>query len=322
MPIPTELLQLSYERRVRRRDDLLAWKGVLLPKLEELLDIASLVKTGGSPKYQVIDLKSHQGFRQSKISFPSHSGSPMIAYLLIPDGLAQKRPGLVVIPGHGVGAKGAIGDVRDYQQAVGKVLAEAGYVVIVPELLTFGERSVRNRDGGDGHVGYGNYVLELGRPLIALQLAEVIESKRILQELAEVDRDRIGVVGISVGGKLAYLTAAVDQTMKVVVVASGLSSLLKVARGYDPPHDQIPGLLRYADTTDLAGLVVPRPMLLQYGEREWGPYGYEARGQVSYRYLRAVYEMMNRPDDLVLDIHPGGHTYNLPKVIEFLERHL
>lgn len=271
MPMPTELLELSYERRVTCKEDVQAWKRVLLVKLKDLLDMASLFEEGGPPKYQVIDVNSDQGFRQSKISFSSHSGSPMIAYLSMPNGSTQKRAGLVVIPGHGVGARGAIGDVWDYQQAIGKVLAESGYVVVVPELLTFGERSVRNKEGADGHDTYGNYVLELGRPLIALQLVEVIESKRILQDMAEVDRDRIGVVGISMGGKLAYLAAAMDQDTKVVVVASGLSSLLKVARGYDPPHDQIPGLLRYADYSDLAGLIVPRPMLLQYGEKEWGP---------------------------------------------------
>lgn len=322
IPPPKRILELSYKRMVSRREDVPNWRGALLGRLRESLAVSSLFSQSDCPKFQVMTTKKTEEFQQTKISFPAFYGDTVIAYLLIPNVSSEKRPGLVVIPGHGVGARGAIGEIRDYQRGIAKILVKAGYVVVVPELITYGERSILTGDVTDDHVRYGNYSLQLGRPLIALQLAEVLQSKCILQGLPETNKDKIGVVGISMGGRLAFLAAAIDLDVKVAVVASGLGSSLEVEKGYGDPHDEIPALLTYADYTDLAALVAPRPMLLQYGEKERGPYWYEARNKISYNSIRVVYEMLGKQSNLVLDIHEAGHTYNLPKVIEFLKSYL
>src|SRR5262249_28736652 len=53
----------------------------------------------------------------------------------------------------------------------------------------------------------------------------------LLQSLPEVDGDRIGVIGHSLGGHNALFVAAFDSRLKVVVTSCGFNSFLKYAKG-------------------------------------------------------------------------------------------
>lgn len=276
------------------------------------------------PEYSVVEEEQYPGFRQLKITFPAYYDDTVIAYLLIPSkGQAQRLSAVVVIHGHDDGARSAIGAIEssDGQNAIARELALNGHIVIVPELRGFGEREfdfLRK-----GHVTFATFSWEVGIPNTTILLSEVLQCVQILKNLPEADPSRIGVAGLSLGGRLSYLTAAVDTDVKAVVSTSGLTSTLEVARGNGGAlHDGIPGLLQYADYRDLAGLVAPRPMLLSWGLKENFVYWYEAHEHVTYNYIKAIYAMLGSADKLVLNTHNGGHAYDVQAVVEFFEHHL
>lgn len=320
------LTQLSFARRVRGREDLGPWQQAARQKLEELLNLPEPARLT-APEYEVLHDFAGPGYQGQKIAFACFDGQTVLAYLLLPRPLAGGLPGILALPGHGLGARSTVGLVesRDGQMSMAAVLASQGYAVMAPELRSFGEREIggyRDPAGRKTHEVFGNFMLSLGRPLLGLTLAEAIQAFLILAGHQAVDRRRLGVAGLSQGGRLAHLLAALRPEARACLVASGLASSLIYDRGYSDPHDEVPGLLRYFDYPDLAGLVAPRPLLLSWGLREWGPYWWEARENTTYQYLRSIYALADAPENLDLDIHPGAHAYHPEGVLRFFAKAL
>ena len=137
-------------------------------------------------------------------------------------------------------------------QSVGRELLSLGVASLALDLPFHGER--------DGDVG------SLSRNPLALvgawrsAIAESRDAITWLASHASVDTERIGVVGYSLGGFLALMTAAEDERLRVVALA---------AAGDLPDHTPYASLIR--------GLVNPlraaerlggRPLLLVNGTRD------------------------------------------------------
>lgn len=328
MDLPPGLLSLSFAGTVRQASDIPVWRAALRGKLIDLLNLPPQVLEGPAPAFTVREVHPLEGYRQERLEFAAFDGQKVIAYLLQPrQPLAEPGPAVLVAHGHGLGARSAIGLVEsaDGQKAVARVLAQAGYTVLVPELRSFGQRDITgvcDPVGRRGHEIFANFAMETGRPLLSLLLAELLHAHQILAGLPGVDPARVGVVGLSLGGRLSYMTAALQEDIKVCLVASGIDSYLRVNRGNHHLHDTVVGLLRYGDYPDYAGLVAPRPLLLSWGLAEPFPYCVEVRELATHGCLAPIYQMLGRPRNLVLNLHPGGHTYDLKAALDFLGRYL
>jgi dienelactone hydrolase len=93
----------------------------------------------------------------------------------------------------------------------GKELAERGYVVLAPDYPNFGEHKVD--------------VYELG--YVSASMKAIWDNMRgvdLLQSLPEVDPQRIGVIGHSLGGHNAIFTAAFDQRIQAAASSCGFNA--------------------------------------------------------------------------------------------------
>jgi dienelactone hydrolase len=326
LDLPPGLLSLSFDRVVKQAGDIPAWRQTLRAALIDLLNIPPEVLEGPAPAFQVVGKTDHDGYTQQRLEFQSFDGQTVIAYLLRPrGGGGQPGPGVLVAHGHGLGARSTIGQIEssDGQKAVARVLAQHGYTVLVPELRTFGEREITavcDPVGRRAHEIFANFAMETGRPLLSLLLAELMHAYHILAGLEQVDPTRLAMVGFSLGGRLSYMSAVLQPGFKACLVASGIDSYLRVNRGNHHLHDTVIGLLRYADYPDVAGLVAPRPLLLSWGLAEPYPYCVEVRELATHGLVSRIYQMLGQPRNLVLNLHPEGHTYDLPTALDFLDR--
>ena len=171
---------------------------------------------------------------------------------------------------------------RKGPQAHARMLARHGYGV-----LLFDRRGEGESDGDPTSWGWGNE-----RDLKA--------AIGFLRHRADVDPDRIGGLGLSVGGEMMIQTAA--ETTALKAVASEGAGMRSVRETLDSPassdkwvatpfkvvetaavavfHDQLPP----ASLVDLVTKVRPRPLLLMYsgtgqgGEVELNPEFYRAAG--------------------------------------------
>lgn len=309
-----------------------AWRGSVLARLRALVSLRPVPLS--DVESRDVDV-SGASYRLTRLTYPSpSSGDRIVAYRLLPRARssADGRPAVVLaIPGTGAGAvDGLLGRKSDYQRAAAVELARRGYAVYVPESAGIGERAfdagwLEKRGYHSQHV-LGMYGLWSGETLAGIFLSDLQATLKVIEADPEVDGRRIATFGISRGGTLAMLTAALSPSVRGAVVASGLrDSDEYVATYFD--HVLIPGQGRYFFDSDIAGTIAPRPLLVTYGrkfEQVGAVYGEanelqeEVRTLRTARRVRAIYGMRGAQTAFRVVVHDRGHTWDEDATTTFL----
>lgn len=149
-----------------------------------------------------------------KIRFQAELGDHVPAYLLVPKKLNGPAPAMLCLHQTitiGKDEPAGLGGSPNLHYA--DELARRGFVCLVPDYPSFGEyaydfAAVRDRyPSGSMKAIWNN-----------------IRAVDLLESLPEVNPDRIGVIGHSLGGHNALFTAAFDQRIKAVVTSCGFTA--------------------------------------------------------------------------------------------------
>jgi dienelactone hydrolase len=148
----------------------------------------------------------------------------------------------------------------------------------------------------------------------------VLEARRLVDWLRarpDLDGERLGAMGISGGGALCLLHAALDQRVRAAVISGYLcdwrASIFAV---HHCTCNYVPGLARFGGISDLAGLVAPRPLLAEAGERD--PLFPLAGVRRSAARLRAIYARSGAGGAARLSVFPGRHRIDGRAAYPFL----
>lgn len=149
--------------------------------------------------------------------------------------------------------------------ALGRALAQRGATVICPDLPCFGDRQ------GDGpESALSKAKLWNGQTLLGQMIADLLTAHDVLCAMARPDRTI--ALGISMGGTLAYLCAAlraqINACAHLCVFANIAPLIASGAHDLHGAYLTIPGLLPNYDIADLAALVAPRPQFLFTGAQD------------------------------------------------------
>lgn len=135
----------------------------------------------------------------------------------------------------------------------------------------------------------------------------VWDAQRLLDYLCtlpEVDRERIGIIGHSLGAKMALYAAAMDERIKAVVFSEGgIGFRMSNYDDYWYLGERMKSLPPGTDQHELLALIAPRAFLLIGGDE------YDKAGSWHYvNAARAVYETYGRPRQIGYFNHHSGHT--------------
>jgi len=134
------------------------------------------------------------------------------AYLLIPKGIPDPMPAMLCLhPTSPLGKAQICGLGGKPSRFYAHELAQRGYVCLAPDYPSFGDYAYdfRSDDYASGTMkGIWNH----------------IRAVDLLESLPEVRRDRIGVIGHSLGGHNALFVAAFDQRLRAVVTSCGFTA--------------------------------------------------------------------------------------------------
>lgn len=335
---PDSFLQLSYEQASREyafkasnEAEWSVWREQLKPKFIELLGGFPQVKSELKVKLiEEVDCLDH--IRQ-RVEFESYPGFAFPAYVLIPKNISGKLPAVIACHGHGYGSKDTVGLEPDgaprkeatYHKDFALELMRKGFLVIVPELLGFGDTRLKEDAAkppwDNSCYRIATNLLMMGQTLAGHRIYQIIRTLDYLETRADVDMNRIGCMGISGGGLVAGFTAAVDDRIKAVVV-SGYVNLFRdsIMAVHHCVDNFIPGILQYAEMPDILALNAPRPMLVEAGTKDH-IFPIEATRE-AIRQLEQVYEVLGVPERLEQDVFKGGHEISGQKAYDWLKRWL
>ncbi|MCC2669732.1 MAG: prolyl oligopeptidase family protein [Armatimonadetes bacterium] len=156
---------------------------------------------------------------RKKLTFASAPGERVPAYLLIPRGLKGKAPAILAL--HQtveIGKDEAAGLGGSPGLHYGHELAERGFVVLAPDYPTLGEHKVDVYERG-----YASGSMKA--------IWDNMRAVDLLRTLPEVDDDRIGCLGHSLGGHNTIYTGAFDERIKAMVSNCGFNAFGKYYNG-------------------------------------------------------------------------------------------
>jgi dienelactone hydrolase len=156
-------------------------------------------------------------------------------------------------------------------------LAERGFAVLAIDVACFGERQGQGADGlrgGAGEMSAAKFDLWAGRTLWGRIVRDDQLALDYLASRPEVDPDRIGAMGMSMGATRTWWLMALDERIKAGVAVACLTRYqdLIAAGGlkYHGIYYYVPGMLRHFDTEAVVAACAPRPLLCLNGDEDAG----------------------------------------------------
>jgi dienelactone hydrolase len=297
---------LSYLQPAFR--DLNAWKRKARGKLLELLHYAP---PKCEPNPEVVERVDRGDYIREKVWFNTTPDLRVPAYVLIPKNAKFPAPGLVALHDHGgfyFYGKEKLIEMEDENptltefkrrsyagRSIASDLARQGYVVLVMDMFYWGERRMLldddpadwrerpahisaeriaefNRRAGASEQLVGRTIYSAGFTWAGVLFWDDIRSVDYLCSRPEVDRKRLGCVGLSVGGLRSCHLAALDDRLKAAVVVGWMASFptqLKTKIVHTIGHTKlVPGLYRSLDYPDVASLAMPKALLVINGKQD------------------------------------------------------
>jgi len=322
--------RLRFQASTKRQAE--EWQKALRAKLIELI--------GGIPSARpplrpvTLETRAFPGYRREKIVFDSRPGVSVLAYLLLPERAQPPAATVICVPGHGRGVDDIVGideqglertDKAGYQHDFAIQVAEAGMAAVAIEPMAFGCRRdpINARQGlsRKGCEPAAGGALLIGETMIAWRVWDVMRTLDYVATRPELDASRIGCMGISGGGTATLFSAAVEPRLRAAMVSGYLNtfrdSIGSLAHCID---NYVPGILNWAEMHDIAGLIAPRPLFVESGEKD-NIFPIAASIE-SFQHVREIYAIFQAADRVEQEVFPGEHSFWGQRGIPFMARHL
>lgn len=270
---------------------------------------------------RVVGVDQKDGYRIEKFVFDNGVDSEVPGYIALPDHRKGRLPAILTMHGHSSSKENMFGYAPSSQNVV-ELLVRRGYVVLGIDNYFNGERKGTGPAGAlermegeesDQEMSLFKLNLWLGRTLWGMMLRDEQIALDYLASRPEVDPERIGAQGMSMGSTRAWWLGAIDDRVKAVVGVACFTryeDLIAIrelkAHGI---YYFVPGLLRHFDTEGVMALLAPRPFLALTGDRDAGspPEGMKTLEAI----LNRVYQLYGKPGSFKSVIYPDtGHVYN------------
>lgn len=344
-----------------RFTDLQSWKQQARAKVKELLHYHP---EPCAPQAEVIERVDCGDFVREKILFNTTSDIRVPAYLLLPKGEEKPSPAIVALHDHGgyfvYGKEKLVRLENEHPtmtqfkdnyyggRSVADELARRGYVVIVIDMFYWGERRMLMPE--DSRLWHTRDVMSeqdirafnmrssqltwqtgvglsiAGITWAGLMFWDDIRTIDYLVSRPEVDPDRIGCCGLSVGAYRAVHLAGLDERIKAAVVVGWMCSfpaMLQNKLSSIGPMKIIPGLYQLMDLPDIAAMTCPGALMCIHGTRD-GLFTNEGVHQ-AFKKLTNIYSKAGVPEKFAGVTYDGPHEFNAPmqdKAFAWLEQWL
>ena len=322
-------LQLTFRADTKKQAE--AWQKKLRAKVNEL--VGGFPDRGAPPKAEMLDKRDYPAYTREKFMFESRPGVMVLGYLLLPK-KAGPHATMICIPGHGRGVDDIVG-IDDkgrersrkeaYQFDFAIQAVEHGMAAIALEPMGFGcRRDPKARSRGLGNSSCqpaAGAALLFGETMIAWRVFDVMRTIDWIETRRDLDAKRVGLMGISGGGTCTLFGAALDTRIQAAFVSGYLNtfrdSILSLSHCID---NYVPGILNWCEQYDVAGLIAPRALFAESGEKDnIFPI---AAARESFAKVKRIYEVMGAPESCAHEVHAGEHVFHGAQGFPFMAKAL
>jgi hypothetical protein len=303
---------------------------------EKFFDLLGDFPQPVTPEPEVIYSVEEDGIIRERVIFDSEENMSVPCVVLRPADMKADGSNAAILCSHGHGAygkepvagnKSSAGlreSITNHQYNYGEIMARAGYLTISPDLRVFGERG----DGGNPYPGRDKCNVHFlrgamwGVYTLTLNIWDMKCCVDYLQTRAEVDPERIGMMGLSQGGTMTTFATAAEPRIKCADIIGYLNPWqgFAINRANWCGSQMVPGIYKYFDVHDIAGLIAPRPLLIEMGVQDTC---FFIEDQLKgFAALQKIYEAAGAGEDLWADMHPGEHGFANNKAHEFFGKYL
>lgn len=200
---------------------------------------------------------------------------------------------------------------------IGDELARRGYVVLATDALYWGDRGRKEGPEYETQQELAANLFQLGLTWAGIIIYDDIRSAQFLQGLPEVDPNRIGCIGLSLGAHRTWNLCAATDIVKVGAAICWMGDTLSLmAEGSNQTRGQsaftmiLPGLRNALDYPDVASIACPKPMLFFNGYQDtlFPVDGVER----AYKRMQNVWESAGASDRLVTKLWDVPHEFSGP----------
>jgi dienelactone hydrolase len=290
---------------------------------------AAFVKSFERHRVPLVSSETRDGLLREKLTVSSEAGVRVPVLLVRLAGDAVRRPAVVCLHGLGGSKEGLSGYLEEF--------ARRGFVGVALDARYHGDRAgdltkamIESFRTGRGHPYLWDTVWDTWRAL------------DYLQTRPDVDKNRLGVMGISLGGHTTWMVSA-DPRVKVAVPCISVCSwrwqldhagykqrVSNLQGAFDAVRDDLgekevnrrvvaaawerwmPGVPSRFDCQDILAAFAPRPLLILGGDSD--PVAPLAGARVAFDVIEPAYRRAGAADRLQIVIaEKSGHTVTGPQ---------
>ena len=245
---------------------------------------------------QIFGKIEHEDYTVEKVHFEPFPGFFTTGNLYRPKGKTGPFPGIVSPHGHW--EHGRLEDIeRGSIPARCINFAKQGYVIFAYDMIGYNDsgKQIEHRFGGAREGLWGLSAM-------GLQLQNGIRAIDFLQNLPDVDKERIGCTGASGGGTQTFILTAVDERIKVSAPVNMISATMQGGC----LCENAPNLRLEASNLEIGALMAPRPLLLVSCTGDWTV----KTPTVEYPAIRSIYAHFDAADKVHQVQVDAEHNYN------------
>ena len=262
-------------------------------------------------------------YTRTLVTYVVEEGEHVSAWLLTPQAVTPPGgwPALLAIHQHAgqydLGKSEPAGLGGNPMYAYGQEVCRRGYVVLCPDLLCFEERRSAKElpqarkaldDAGYERFEFTKRLLS-GSCLQTKYLHDLTCAVDFLTSLPDVNRERLGVIGHSLGGQEALWLAWYDARITAAVSSCGFGLLRTIVRdGIN--HNfaaYVPGMLDICDMDALVMALAPCAFLLTAGETD-PIFPIDGVRSLMVK-AQQVYTQKGMPERFQAILFPSGHSF-------------
>ncbi|MFN4258137.1 MAG: alpha/beta hydrolase [Gemmataceae bacterium] len=257
---------------------------------------------------QVTEEVQTDKFSRQKLTFAVEKGDRLHAYLLIPKQRSGKLPAVLCLhpTSRPLGKGVVVGMGEKLDRAYAVHLAERGYVTLAPDYVNSGDYQFDPYSNG----------------YVSATMKGIWNHMRcvdLLQSLPEVDGERIGVIGHSLGGHNSMFLAVFDERVKCIVSNCGFCSFPRYYKGnlkgwshdgymprigavYELKPEKMP-----FDFTEIVAALAPRPFLASAPVND---HNFDVQGvKDCIAAAQPVYQLLGAGDQLAANYPDCDHNF-------------